>query len=184
MGEGVAAVPGRCRLWALGRRLWALGRVRGASWVLVVVCGLWGSVRVRYTSFVRGGLSGGRLLKGGLLGGGLSVGWDVVCGQGGAVLYIRGLTVSWIQWGEEGEALTFIVNLNNKNNNERRPRRRSSLGCHVALGGVAPGNRRLVTWRFLDVLAVVVERVGGQKGGAAIVDGDDEAMVVVSRRCR
>ena len=30
----------------------------------------------------------GRLLRGGLLGGRLSVGWDVVCGQGGAVSYI------------------------------------------------------------------------------------------------
>ena len=49
---------------------------------------------------------------------------------------------------------------------------------------MAPGNPRLLTWRFLDVLAVVVERVGGQKGGAAIVDGDDEAMVVVSHGCR
>ena len=39
------------------------------------------------------------------------------------------------------------------------------------------------TWCFLDVLAVVVEHVGGQKGGAAIVDGNDEAMVVVSCGC-
>ena len=38
-------------------------------------------------------------------------------------------------------------------------------------------------WHFLDVLAVVVECVGGQKGGVAIVDGDDEAMVVVSHGC-
>ena len=109
MGEGVIAVPGRCRLWALGRRLWALGRVHGASWVLVVICGLWASVHVRYTSFVRGGLSGGRLLKGRLLGGGLSMGWDVVCGQGGAVSYICGLTISWIQWGEEGENDDHVV---------------------------------------------------------------------------
>ena len=42
---------------------------------------------------------------------------------------------------------------------------------------------RLVTWCFLDVVAVVVECVGGQKG-AVIVDGDDEVMVVVSRGCR
>ena len=37
VGGGVVAVPGRCRMWGMGRCLWGLGHVHGASWGLVVV---------------------------------------------------------------------------------------------------------------------------------------------------
>ena len=42
VGEEVIAVPGHCRLWALGHCLWVLGHVCGMPWVLVVDCGQWG----------------------------------------------------------------------------------------------------------------------------------------------
>ena len=37
-----------------------------------------------------------------------------------------------------------------------------------------------VTWHCLYVLAVVIEGMGGWKGGVAIGDGNNEAMVMVN----
>ena len=55
----------------------------------------------------------GRLFMGRLFRGRLFMGWDVVCGCGGAMLCM--LMVSWIQWGKMGEVLTLGANLDNNN---------------------------------------------------------------------
>ena len=153
VGGVVAAVPGRCLLWALGRRWWAPGHlvvggravVRGrwlslwvlgvrGRWVVVhgswaVVCGQWGSYAVYvvrgWRVVVRGRNVRGRVVR--ALGCDLWGRWcRVMC--------------SWLAKSDGtsgGRVLTVIHNLNN---DERRHHRRSSFGCHVALGDVAPGN--------------------------------------------
>ena len=163
----MAAVPGRCLLWALGHRWWAPGHlvvggravvrgrrlslwvlgVRGRQlslwvlgvrgrWVVIrgswaVVCGRWGSCAVYLVRgwwvVVRGRVVRGRVVRG--LGCGLWPRWCRVVRR-----------VSWLAKSDgmsEGTVLTVVHNLNN---DERRRCRRSSFGCHVALGDVAPGN--------------------------------------------
>ena len=110
VGGVVAAVPGHCLLWALGRCWWAPGHLvvggravvcgrRLSLWVLgvhgrqfslwvlgvrgrwVVIRRSWAVVCGRYTSSV----GGGWLFVDGLFMGRLFVDWVVVCGRGGAV---------------------------------------------------------------------------------------------------
>ena len=103
---------------------------------LFVDPGLWfvgNGARMQYTSF----MGGGSLFVDGLFVGGLFVHWVVICGGGGAVSCV---VCSWLAKSDGtsgGRVLTVIHNLNN---DKRRHRHRSSFGCHVALGDVAPGN--------------------------------------------
>ena len=124
----------RLLLWVLGVRgrqlsLWVLG-VRG-RWVVIhgswaVVCGRWGSCAVYV---IRGWrvVVRGQVVRG--LGCGLWLRWCRVVRR-----------VSWLAKSDgmsEGMVLTVVHNLNN---DKRRRCRRSSFGCHIALGNVAPGN--------------------------------------------
>ena len=103
---------------------------------LFVDPGLWfvgGGPRVQYMWF----MNGGWLFVDGMFVGGLFVHWVVICGGGGAVSCVM---CSWLAKSDGtsgGRVLTVIHNLNN---DKRRHRHRSSFGCHVALGDVAPGN--------------------------------------------
>ena len=106
----------------------------------------------------------------------------MVCGRSGAVLCVVCSHLAKLDGMSGSRVFTVIHNLNNN----KRHRRRSSFGCHVALGDVAPGNPlalmwpgliSLVTWHCHIILVVVVVCVSGQKQVAAI---DDETMVVVT----
>ena len=110
------------RSWALGRYPWALGL---CSWVLGCRLQAVGFVRVVGVSIAGGGVRArGRVVR---------ACWFVVRGRGG--------DVSCAGWSSLArlDGMMGVLTLNDSmNNDERRHRRRSSFGCHVALSDVAP----------------------------------------------
>ena len=141
-GRWVIVCGHRVTLLWVGGLLFVGGGCHCGCWVFVGAGslfadpGLWfvgNGARMLYMSFV----GGGWLFVDGLFVGGLFVDWVVVCGGSGAMSCV---VCSWLAKSDGtsgGRVLTVIRNLNN---DERRHRRRSSFGCHVAESDVAPGN--------------------------------------------
>ena len=87
-----------------------------------------------------------------------------------------GVMCSWLAKSDGTSGGGVLTVVHNVNNDERQHCHHSSFGCHVTLSDVAPGNPLML----IVVLVVVVGHVGGWKQVAAIDDGIDEMMVMVT----